>query len=228
MGYGAGGHNRKRVTVEACARLDVAMLKRAGLFDSAGLGMHYWSYTNNQQSGCIIMAFAVAPNVVTLAIVPKGQEPPIKDGVLDVTKLTHLQRVRVSHTDCNYGKSRAWLHCPTCGRRVFRLFYYDHTFSGDTQVHYLACRHCYGLTYQQRRSRGFDRYQDRAAKIKSKLIRRGAREIEGMPWYIPPNKPKGMHWRTYEGLMKKFERASEQADEMFCIALASHLRSRSF
>lgn len=92
-------------------------------------------------------------------------------------------------------------------------------------THYWACRHCYGLTYQQRRSHGFDRYQDRADKIKSKLIRRVAKEIEGTPWYIPPMKPKGMHWRTYEGLIGNFKQASEQAYEMFYIALVNHLRS---
>jgi hypothetical protein len=58
----------------------------------------------------------------------------------------------------------------------------------------------------------FETRTDRAyrgqAKIKARLI--DDRDPDG--WILPP-KPKGMHWRTYNGLVERFNHYEEQIDD---------------
>lgn len=208
-GYGSGGHNRKRVTAEACVRIDVSMLRRAGLFDGQPFG-YQWNYSSNQGAHtCDVQAFA--------------------DGRLDAIGLhivrgkhTYRQIVRLSHTTCNYGKSRAWLHCPLCSRRVFRLFYYPYTVDHQgNDVHYFACRHCRRLTYALRRERGFNYFQSQVMKYRDRL-----QGDKAQMWDELPRKPKGMHWSTYSHVMQKWKEARMRADESF-VAQVSRMLGRS-
>ena len=94
--------------------------------------------------------------------------------------------VRVEWTPCNYGGSRAWFRCPAvgCGRRVAILY-------GGT---IFACRHCYQLAYACQRETDDDRAARRADRVRDRLgWEAGILNGEG-------DKPKGMHWRTYQRL----------------------------
>jgi hypothetical protein len=57
-----------------------------------------------------------------------------------------------------------------------------------------ACRHCYGLAYASQSESPRDRYSSRAQKIRMRL--------GGSPNLLEPfpEKPRGMHWRTYNSL----------------------------
>ena len=92
-------------------------------------------------------------------------------------------RVRLEWTPCNYGGSRPWFLCPEigCGRRVAILYV------GST----LACRRCGQLGYDSHRDSGWRRSinQARAARMK---LGGSANLTEPLP-----ERPKGMHWRTY-------------------------------
>jgi hypothetical protein len=92
--------------------------------------------------------------------------------------------VELTWTSCNYGGKRPWFICPgrNCGRRVGKLY---------LGYKYFLCRHCNNLTYESRRNSISDRLADKAHKIRSKL--------GGEPGfqYPFPDKPKGMHWKTY-------------------------------
>lgn len=221
-GYNSGGHNRKRVTVEACVRLDAAMLRRAGLFDCTQPAGWHWSYDNRGRHTCDVIVIAgTLPDALEFYIVP--------DGTPKDSTHKHRQAIHVSYTPCNYGKRRAWLYCPLCGRRVFRLFYYDHTFNRGQQVHYFACRNCYGLTYDARRERGHDLYQSRTkaaqAKIQEWARAHGVTFDKDLFWDELPDKPKGMRWATYSRLATKLEEARALASEAF-IAGADRLIGR--
>ena len=94
--------------------------------------------------------------------------------------------VRLAWTACHYGGQRAWWLCPAagCGRRVAVLF------GGPV----FACRHCQRLAYKSQRETPDDRCIRRADKLRDRLgwvagIVHGAGD-----------KPKGMHWRTFEGM----------------------------
>lgn len=92
--------------------------------------------------------------------------------------------VPIDWTRCNYGGSRAWFRCPVagCGRRVAILY------GGEI----FACRYCHKLNYESQHEQPYQRNLSRYQRIRVKL--------GGEPGciYPFPQKPKGMHWRTYE------------------------------
>ncbi len=208
------------------------MLRRAGLLESDRQLATYWKFSQNGKHTCDVFAMTgLMPDRLAFAIVLPVEGLSILKMIrqlrtVDLSEFRHIQHVHLSYTACNYGKRRTWMHCPTCKRRVFRLFYYDNTYSNGQQVHYFACRHCYGLTYQQRRSRGFDRYQDRAMSIQRNLIKRGAPNDDFLSWEYLPDKPKGMHWRTYQRYVDKFEQACALAENEFGVALVRLIREQ--
>jgi hypothetical protein len=91
--------------------------------------------------------------------------------------------LRLAWTSCNYGGSRVWFICPArdCGRRV-AILYWD--------VHF-ACRHCRDLAYDSQHDSGWRRSVRQARAIRMKL---GGSLSLADPF---PEKPNGMHWRTY-------------------------------
>ena len=91
---------------------------------------------------------------------------------------------RLVRTPCNYGGARAWFLCPIkgCGRRVAILY------AGAT----LACRRCHQLSYPSQQQSRIKRGLYRSQEIRMKL---GGSANVTLPF---PEKPRGMHWRTYE------------------------------
>ncbi len=108
------------------------------------------------------------------------------------------QRVPIDWTACNYGGERPWFICSVyrdgryCGRRVAKLFAGGKLF---------ACRHCYQLGYQSQREPAYGRATLKAQNIR---IRLGGSASLAEPF---PDKPKGMHWRTYRRLEQEAENA---------------------
>lgn len=208
-GYNSGGHNRKYVTVEASVKLDAAMLKRAGLMDATAPKGNYWTYSSSRgQNTCHVLVVA-------------GRQPSaLEVTIITPDKAEHRQSVRTSTTVCNYGRHRHWLHCPHCDRRVFKLYYYPHTVNQAGQyVHYFACRHCLHLTYQARRQRGFDLYQSRCFDAHDRMTEwtrvHGVTgyKADRWQWEMPPEKPAGMRWRTYERIAGRWTKAATMAHE---------------
>jgi hypothetical protein len=104
------------------------------------------------------------------------------------------QRIPISWTRCALGGRRPWFICSVhsngrfCGRRVAILYA-----AGDL----FGCRQCYGLAYASQSERARDRSLSRAQKIRMRLG--GSLSI-----FDPfPEKPRGMHWRTYDRLRVK-------------------------
>lgn len=100
--------------------------------------------------------------------------------------------VQLEWTPCNFGGERPWFLCPVqgCGRRVAILY------GGGI----FACRHCYQLAYLSQRETHDNRAARRADKIRERLNwEQGILNPKG--W----QKPKGMHWRTFERLNKEHD-----------------------
>lgn len=101
------------------------------------------------------------------------------------------QQIRVSWTRCNLGGARPWLHCPYCQRRVAIL------------VRALAgycCRNCAGnpvYASQCKSTRARQRFE--ACKLR---LRVGGFASLSEPF---PERPRGMHLRTYERLRSRAE-----------------------
>jgi hypothetical protein len=100
--------------------------------------------------------------------------------------------VRLEWTACHYGGERIWCRCPGCGSRRAVLYSLYGRF---------LCVACNGLAYSSTREEPLYRYGRRGDKIMDKL---GAEREWVLRWIIPPFKPKGMHWRTYERLCQEW------------------------
>jgi hypothetical protein len=89
---------------------------------------------------------------------------------------------------CRFGGRRPFFLCPGvvngvhCGRQVVNLY---------CAGKYFLCRHCYRLTYTSRQERAYDRVLRRVDKLRMSL---GSDPGIASDF---PEKPKGMHWRTY-------------------------------
>lgn len=97
--------------------------------------------------------------------------------------------VALQWTACHLGGQRPWFLCPCCGRRVAVLW------GGGIY----ACRHCHNLAYPCQREAPYDRLLRRAFNLRDRL-----------GWdddYGP--KPKGMHWKTFERLVREYRRFDE-------------------
>jgi hypothetical protein len=95
--------------------------------------------------------------------------------------------VSLDWTACNFGGERPWFVCPSvgCSRRVAVLY-------GPGR--YFLCRHCYELAYQSQRDNAMERALLKAQAIRKRL---GGSANMMEPF---PEKPKGMHWSTYDRL----------------------------
>jgi hypothetical protein len=74
---------------------------------------------------------------------------------------------------------------------------------------YFLCRSCCGLPYASQNESDHDRALRRARKLRRRL---GAGAGIGDPIW---DKPKGMHWRTFERLKEQAEQADHMADVYF-------------
>ena len=110
------------------------------------------------------------------------------------------QRVPITWTACHLGGRRPWFVCSSnsngCGRRVALLYGAGEKF---------ACRHCYRLAYASQQEALHHRGLGKAQKIRIRL--------GGSPNMLEafPEKPKGLHWRTYDRLRRAHDLAQEHS-----------------
>jgi len=177
----------KKMTVEECRRLDIRYLKKIGHLHSGCSGVLNFS-RGGESTGCISYQIYEGRLELSFRIREHGEEwEDIK------------QSIRITETPCNFGGVRKWLECPNCERRVTTL----------CQGHkYYFCRRCYNLTYSSCREHKIERITRKLNKIKMKL---GA--SPNSEWF--PEKPKGMHWRTYDKLYNEYICLDDQSEHEF-------------
>lgn len=112
-----------------------------------------------------------------------------------LVKVTHVggampeETLDVAYTPCRYGGRRAWFRCTKlgCGKRVAILYQHPRGF---------RCRHCCQLDYQSHRERAYDRTLRRSRRLRARVG--GGVNLVNL---FPP-RPRGMHWATYERLLR--------------------------
>jgi hypothetical protein len=177
-GVGSGSWYRfdKKTTTGECHSVDVRYLHREGLLTPGFSFSLRWSRAGRQTGSIGGVAYRGQ-----LTLLYRHRRGPSGDweGVKETVPLTW--------TACNFGGERPWFICPGagCGRRVAVL-------CGPGR--YFLCRHCYDLTYQSQRDNKVYRALHRAQKIREQL---GGSANFMEPF---PEKPKGMHWSTYNRL----------------------------
>jgi hypothetical protein len=105
--------------------------------------------------------------------------------------------VSLDWTRCNYGGTRPWFICPGrgCGRRVAVL---------HGGILFL-CRHCHNIVFESQHEAPHYRALRKAQKIRERL---GGSPNMGEQF---PDKPKGMHRRTYWRLFRNYESAANRS-----------------
>lgn len=99
-------------------------------------------------------------------------------GGLRLTGEGGLHEIDLTWSSCNFGAERPWFACPKCHRRATKMFDFGRGFE---------CRKCANFRYRSQSRGQAWRLLDKANKRRARL---GPDE----------EKPKGMHWRTYERL----------------------------
>jgi hypothetical protein len=180
------GHRFGTKTTTSCYRsLDIRRLHRAGILKPNAFAMWQWS-----RDGQVTASIQVRSerNRVWLDYRHRRADEPWE---------AENYAVAVEWTPCHYGGSRPWFRCPAlgCGRRAAILY------GGEI----FACRRCYGLVYDSQNDTRHGRALSRAQAIRVKL--------GGSPSLFEPfpAKPKGMHWRTYHGLLLRAEQAQNES-----------------
>jgi hypothetical protein len=109
------------------------------------------------------------------------------------------QLIQLEWKTCGFS-NRALFRCPTCPA-ASRVLYLSPTTAR------WACRRCIGLVYASTREQPYDRLQRRANHLRERL---GCPDGYGA---MLPEKPKGMHWSTYEWIVRDIERLDRPAFE---------------
>src|SRR5215211_6823236 len=166
----------KKTTIDECQSIDVRYLHRNGLLKPGHSFSLRWSRVGRETGS--IGGVAFRDRVILLYRHRRGLGREWEDV---------QEAVPLEWTPCNFGGERPWFICPGagCGRRVAVLY-------GPGR--YFLCRHCYDLVYQSQRDNKMYRALHRAQDIRRRL---GGSANMTEPF---PEKPRGMHWRTYERL----------------------------
>ncbi len=96
-----------------------------------------------------------------------------------------------------FGGRRWYFVCPRCRRRCRALYV-------PFATHALACRLCHRLTHESQRLNRYWRLNRRLDKLWHRM---GGDEDDHSEW---PEKPKGMHWRTFERLKSEWSGVNDE------------------
>jgi hypothetical protein len=191
-------------TVEGNHPLDINRLKRSGCLHPGYRGG--WEWIDNGERVASIWFRRDGDRLVLSYRVRRNDEE-----WQDVEQPTPIV-----WRPCRFGGARPYFVCPgvvngiACGRWVAKLY------GAGT---YFLCRHCYRLAYSSGREDRYDRALRRANNIRMRL--------GGAPGTASafPDRPKGMHRRTFERLQSAVLNAEILAEERLVIALARFQRS---
>ena len=173
-GFGSGRGQHGRDTTNDRRPLDIRRLQRAGLLIPGRAFNWQWTIGGRE-----VASIQIHPEADRVIVSYRNRSNGGEGQAMEYP-------VYLEWTDCTLGGRRPWFRCPSpgCGRRVAILF------GGSI----FACRHCHKLAYECQRETDDHRAMRRADTIRRRL---GWRAGIANP---PGDKPKGMHWRTYERL----------------------------
>ncbi|ACT58324.1 hypothetical protein [Hirschia baltica] len=192
-GLGSGNNNRWANKTDELHKLDLATFKK-GWFARYRSGAVTWT-RGDQKTGSI--NYHLSPSSMRLSYAYGSGD----------NKQTIDERFELAFTPQHFGNERMWIVCKSCQRRC-RVLYGAKLF---------RCRKCYELTYPSQYE--FIRIPNlsTAETLKDKL---GGEAGFVYPF---PNKPKGMHWKTYQ----RYERVYYEAEKRMNLALMSRMHKYS-
>jgi hypothetical protein len=194
-----------RTTCESCKSIDVRRWHREGRLGAGQSFSCSWTRASAPSGSISVRTHADA---VVLAFRHQSWG--------DTEWQSVEQRVAITWTACHLGGRRPWFTCPAhfsgkyCGRRVALLYLDGKLF---------ACRRCCGLAYASQQESLWGRGLGKAQKIRMQL--------GGSPNPLEafPDRPKRMHWKTYDRLRRAHDLA-EQKGLMGAMQFVDRLGSR--
>lgn len=121
--------------------------------------------------------------------------------------------IQLDWTEPHLGGRRAWFLCCSCGGRCTVLYGRERQW---------GCRRCWRANYPSQKEGRFDRLIRRAGRLRRRL---GdsicTAPIDHVEFAgIPPDKPKGIHWRTYSRITRQLEHIETEAARLFNVQTA--------
>ncbi len=165
---------------EARPSVDLAYLKRHGLLASGLPSTLTWSRGGQPTGQITVLGVERGVRLRYRLREPGGEWQEIDELIPFVWTATR------------FGSRRQWLQCPKC-LRPCRILY------GGTRF---RCRCCHGLRYSSQYEPPGLGGVDQANKIRRRLGDKDGSAFDGDPF---PEKPKGMHWKTYQRLEARYE-----------------------
>ena len=177
-GVGSGRHYRwnSKDTCEAYRRIDLAYLRKTNRLFPGSWGSLSWT-CGDEPSGSIVYRVHEG----SLQLIYKVREFG-DDKWCDVDEY-----IPFAFTRPHLGGRRCYFVCPCCAHKCSILY----------GGRYFRCRKCYNLAYQSQQETPLYRALSQAQKLRRRL---GGSECIDDPF---PEKPKGMHWKTYERLYRR-------------------------
>lgn len=187
-GIGSGNFwNRgSRETCESVKSIELPIFRRQGMLNPGRKGILTWS-RDGKPTGSI--QFEVTEKAMQLDY--RYQERNSDEWI------PVKERLPFSFTAQHLGGERRWFVCPSCGGRCAVVY-------GGVRF---RCRKCSNLAYQSQNEPPHFRALTQAQKFRQRL---GGSPCTDDPF---PEKPKGMHWRTYDRLAERGEALDEQAEQ---------------
>ena len=186
-GLGSGGHNSKgRSRVEGCHYLDASRVKQFGLLTEGASSTLIWRDENGKPLSTIHVQGG--RDQIRLDYKWRRGHGPWTQ---------HEEPVAIDWHKRHLGGEQPYFLCPRCSSRVKRLY------SG---ARYL-CRTCHNLVYASTQERPGDRAMRRSRKLRRKV---GAGL--GMDDPFGP-RPKGMHTKTYDRIVKGVIAAEDEVHD---------------
>lgn len=184
-GLGSGNwdrHNAKSTTDDYDS-IDINYLSRNNLIRNGAAGSLSWSIIRFGEKH-------VGPSIGYRVSMPENDIPYFRVIYSNTSTDEDFDyKIYLTSSKPNYGGRRIWFLCPVnkCNKRVGKLYLTNICF---------ACRSCLDLAYSSQNEDLHYRLLHRAQKIHQKLGGSGCT-------FDPVAKPKGMHWKTYNKLIKK-------------------------
>lgn len=122
----------------------------------------------------------------------------------EVVELARGDILEMDRVPNYFGGSRTYWLCPRCGRRARYLYFKGKGFQ---------CRECAKLNYrcQQRTKDATNHARDGLKLARDKLDWEPSFDFYPAIFpYVTPDKPKGMHWATYDRYLTRYRRYQEK------------------
>ena len=185
-------------TTGSAKPLDVNRLNSSGQLKPGTTSAQHWSCDGEPSGDIRVEAHEGGITLIYRTRTNGGEWQDVREPVTVIWK------------SCNLGGQRPYFLCPRCGRQIIKLY----------GLARFLCRSCNNLAYQCQRESASDRTLRKDWKLRAKL---GGEP--GMDSPIP-DKPKGMHWRTYNRIVDEIYRVESIVDE-HTIALVKRLTKRT-